>query len=73
MRAAIAASAVLGNLIPKAPSFLLAWPSMVYCAADLYRFHRDDSLPLRYALRRRKPDFCRAVRRSQGIYPLRKS
>jgi hypothetical protein len=46
---------------------------MVYCAADLYRFHRDDSLPLRYALRRRKPDFCRAVRRSQGIYPLRKS
>jgi hypothetical protein len=50
MRAAIAASrAYLENAIPDTPSFLLSWAGMADCAADLYRFHRDDPLLLRYA------------------------
>jgi hypothetical protein len=51
MRTAIAASssADLENAIPDTPSFLLAWASMADCVADLYRFHRDDPLLLRYA------------------------
>jgi hypothetical protein len=49
MATASAASANLENAIPDTPSFLLSWANMADCAADLYRFHRDDPLLLRYA------------------------
>jgi hypothetical protein len=63
MRTAIAASSAdLENAIPDTPSFLLSWASMADCAADLYRFRRDDPLHLLAALRRWKARFCRAAR-----------
>jgi hypothetical protein len=46
--AATTVKADLDNAIRNPPRFLVAWLNMTDPMPDLYRFHRDDSLLLRY-------------------------